>query len=104
MDKSKLDNILEKHKSQPVGNGYIDIIVSRDNYKSLISDLVVNGFNINGISWWEWCEDNNEEEYGLGGPVSIFYQGWFSELPIDFDSLTFSENMTNENKINYKFY
>lgn len=39
-NKYKLDLIIRKHKSQPVGCGYIDIIVSRNNYKSLIEEIV----------------------------------------------------------------
>lgn len=72
MDKTTLDKILEKHKAQPVGQGYIDIIVSRDNYKDFISDLVTSGHKIDSVSWREWCEDEKENEYGLGGPESVF--------------------------------
>lgn len=32
--------MVEKHRTQPVGHGYIDIIVSRDNYTDLISNLM----------------------------------------------------------------
>ncbi len=38
-----------------MGDGYIDIIVLSDNYKSLIADLLNNGYKIKSISWWEWC-------------------------------------------------
>jgi hypothetical protein len=55
MDKKILDDILQKHKAQPVGHSYIDIIVSRDNYRDFVSDLVTNGFKIESISWWELC-------------------------------------------------
>lgn len=93
MDKEKLDKIIEHHKAQPVGYGYIDIIVLRDNYKDFISDLVNNGFTVKCLSWWEWCPDGNESEYGLGGPESNFYKGWFSELSIDVDDLKLSAEM-----------
>ncbi|MBL7837147.1 MAG: hypothetical protein JNM67_06500 [Bacteroidetes bacterium] len=99
MDKSTLDNILEKHKAQPVGHGYIDIIISRDNYKDFISDLVASGYKIDCVSWWEWFEDRKENEFGLGGPKSIFYKGWFSEIPVDVDNFNFSADMTKENTI-----
>lgn len=99
MDKSTLDNILEKHKAQPVGHGYIDIIVSRDNYKDFISDLVTSGYKIDCVSWWEWCEDRKENEFGLGGPKSIFYKGWFSEIPVNVDNFNFSADTTKENII-----
>lgn len=96
MDKILLDNILEKHKAQPVGHGYIDIIVSRDNYKDFIAELLTNEFKINSISWWEWCEENSPGKYGLGGPESIFYKGWFSEIPVNVDEINFSINTASE--------
>jgi hypothetical protein len=99
MDKNTLDDILEKQKAQPVGHGYIDIIISRDNYKGFISDLVTNDFKIKSISWWEWCSDKKENEHGLGGPESIFYKGWFSEIPVDIDDLNFSTDTTKEDII-----
>lgn len=87
MDKVKLDNIIETHKAQPVGHGYIDIIVSRDNYKDFVADLVRNNYKIKSISWWEYCPKEKESNYGLGGPKSNYYDGWFSELPVDVDDL-----------------
>lgn len=99
MDKATLDSLLEKHKAQPVGNGYIDIIVSRDNYKMFVADLVTSGFKIDGVSWWEWCNDNSGNRYGLGGPKSIFYNGWFSEIPVDVDNFDFSADTTKDNVV-----
>ncbi|HWB28275.1 MAG TPA: hypothetical protein VG738_22535 [Chitinophagaceae bacterium] len=90
MDKKVLDDILQKHKAQPVGHGYIDIIVSRDNYKDFVSDLVTNGFKIKSISWWKWCADKKENEYGLGRLEGIFYKGCFSEIPVNVDDFNFS--------------
>ncbi|MES1182146.1 MAG: hypothetical protein ABUL44_05055 [Flavobacterium sp.] len=97
MDKTSLDQIIEKHKAQPVGHGYIDIIVSRDNYKDFVVDLVNNGFIIESISWWEWCPEEKENEYGLGGLQSQFYNGWFSELSIDVDDIKLKDEMKSEN-------
>jgi hypothetical protein len=99
MEKTKLDNLLEKHKAQPVGHGYIDIIVSRDNYKDFISDLVTNGYKIESVSWWEWCGEKKENEYGLGGPESVFYKGWFSEIPVHVDDFSFSTDTGKESII-----
>ena len=99
MDKTTLDNILEKHKAQPVGHGYIDIIVSRDNYKDFISDLVISGYKIDSVSWWEWYEDKKENKYGLGGPESFFYRGRFSEIPVNVDDFSFSTEVTKETVI-----
>jgi hypothetical protein len=99
MDKKILDDLLEKHKAQPVGHGYIDIIVSRDNYKDFVSELVANDFKIESISWWEWCADKEEGKYGLGGPESVFYNGWFSEIPLNVDDFNFSADTSKEDVI-----
>jgi hypothetical protein len=99
MDKTILDNIIEKHKAQPVGHGYIDIIVSRENYKDFISDLVTTGYKIESVSWWEWCDERKENKYGLGGPESIFYKGWFAEIPVPLDDFSFSKDTNKENII-----
>lgn len=99
MDKAILDNILEKHKAQPVGHGYIDIIISRDNYEDFILDLVTNGYKIDRVSWWEWCEGKKGNKYGLGGPKSVFYKGWFSEIPVDVDEFSFSAETSKESII-----
>ncbi|ULQ57123.1 hypothetical protein KJS94_02790 [Flavihumibacter rivuli] len=99
MDKALLDDIIEKNKAQPVGKGYIDIIVSRDNYKAFIIDLVANGFKITGVSWWEWHKENQEKQYGLGGPKSIFYEGWFFEIPVSVEDFSFSVDISKENII-----
>ena len=92
MDKENLDRLLETHKAQPVGHGYIDIIVNRENYKPFIEDLVSNGFKIESVSWWEWCPGENENEYGLGGPTSRHYDGWFSELSVPVDDIELPED------------
>ena len=99
MDKIKLDEILVKHKAQPVGHGYIDIIVSRNNYRGFVTDLVSNSYKVENISWWEWCPDGEESEYGLGGPESNFYKGWFSELSIDVDDLKLSTDLNKDELI-----
>jgi hypothetical protein len=48
-----LDNILEKNQTDIVGKGYIDIIVSRMNYKDLIAEILSEKIKIRAISWWE---------------------------------------------------
>src|SRR5687767_6691361 len=96
MNKETLDRLLVTHKAQPVGHGYIDIIVNRENYKSFVKDLVSNGFKIESVSWWEWCPGDKENEYGLGGPRSRYYDGWFSELSVQVDDIELSENDKNQ--------
>lgn len=99
MSKEKLDEIIEKYKAQPVGHGYIDIIVYRDNYKGFISELVNNSYQIQSISWWEWCPNEKKNEYGLGGPISKYYSGWFSELSIGLDYISLPVRLKNEELI-----
>lgn len=96
-NKKILDDLLNKYKAQPVGNGYIDIIVMRDNFKNLIIDLLNNNYEIRSVSWWEFCKKDEESLYGLGGPESIFYNGWFSEIPIDIDDI--SNNIEIDSKL-----
>jgi len=91
--KARLDELLEEYKAQPVGNGYIDIIVSRDNYRSLAKALIESGFTIEAISWWEYLENiDSPNSYGMGGPRSQFYSGWFAEACADTDDVPHSSN------------
>lgn len=99
MNKDRLDKILEDYKVQPVGDGYIDLIISRELYKQFVRTLLEESFVLRSISWWEWCPNNRESKYGLGGPKSKFYNGWFAELPIDIDDLNLSK-LSIENAIN----
>ncbi len=101
--KEKLDSLIKLYKAQPVGNGYIDIIVSRDYYKDFVRELINNGFVITSISWWEYCNDlMSKSKYGLGGPPSKFFDGWFSELCEDIDDVDTNEIDAIYNKIENK--
>ena len=94
--KGKLDQLLEAHKAQPVGTGYIDVIVQRDNYRALAHDLLTNDFEIEAISWWEYIEDSNQPpSYAIGGPKSRFYEGWFAETCTDLDELSTTGSATS---------
>jgi hypothetical protein len=92
---SKIEVILESHKSQPVGSGYIDIISSLKFIEDLIIDLTNLGVAINGVTWWCLCSEDNMKRYGcphgLGGPKSAFSDGWFSEMGIDYESFDISQ-------------
>ena len=81
VSKEELDNILAQYKAQPVGSGYIDVIVKRENVRPLIEELVGNEVPIELITWWEHVEPNKTRKgYGMGGPPSRYYDGWFSEV------------------------
>ena len=58
--KKKLDSIIHKYKCQPVGDGYIDIIVHRKYYKLFLSELTKIGILVNAVSWWQHCPTKSE--------------------------------------------
>ena len=92
--KARLDGLLEEYKAQPVGDGYIDIIVSRENYQPFAKALIESGFFIEAISWWEYIENiEAPNSYGMGGPRSRFYQGRFAETCTDVDDVPHSNNI-----------
>lgn len=79
--KSKIDELLIKYKVQPVGNGYYDLIVSKDNVKALIDELTALDVKVNEITWWCHCVESNKEcPHGMGGSESKYYEGMFSEM------------------------
>lgn len=94
MDKSILDKILLKNQAQPVGDGYIDIIINPDNTYNFITEIKKSGFILEGVSWWEYClEGIAEAKFGMGGPKSIFYNGYLAEIPIN-DIDHFEDNVS----------
>ena len=80
----KLDDLLVKYKVQPVGWGYIDCITMKDNFADFITEISELGIVIDYVSWWCYVNPQNPINmgcpHGLGGPVSDYYEGWFSEL------------------------
>ena len=81
--KENIDVLLERYKAQPVGKGYIDIIVMKENYKQFIDCIIKENCIIKTISWWEYCKTiDTKNRFGFGGPRSRYYSGWFSELSI----------------------
>ena len=80
MAKKYLDGLIEKYKVQPVGCGYIDCIVTFDNVFGFINDLSNANIKITGLTWWCYCKKNGFGcPHGMGGPLSRYYEGWFSE-------------------------
>jgi hypothetical protein len=86
VNKQELDAILEKHRVQPVGNGYIDLIVRRKNLQAFVRDIVDGGYPVQCVTWWEWCPKNEKNKFGLGGPKSEYFDGWFAELAVHDDN------------------
>ena len=92
--KSILDRIIAKHKAQPVGWGYIDIVVRREHYRNFVEDILRAGINIGSISWWEYVDEMGKPNtYGMGGPRSRFYDGWFAEVGTELDEVPLSHSI-----------
>ncbi len=93
-NKESLNTLLVKHRAQPVGSGYIDIIVMRENHRAFVEDILLAGFKISCISWWEYVDElDSSSKLGMGGPRSDYYSGWFSEITVDVDEIVSSKNV-----------
>jgi hypothetical protein len=87
---NQIEDLLEKNQAQPVGHGYIDIITDIKYLERLISELTQIGIVIDGVTWWCHCSEKNKYLYecphGMGGPRSVYFEGWYSEMGIDYES------------------
>ena len=103
VNKNVLDSVLLKYKAQPVGWGYRDIIVKKEFVENFIKEILSEGFNIDAIGWWEYCKTmDTKNQSGMGGPKSIFFDGWFSEIGFVGGfacRLTLSGNVTEKYKM-----
>lgn len=73
---------LEELKIQPVGDGMIDLICPPSNAAVFIDFCKRRGHKIYGFTWW--CSaDEHHKPCGMGGPKSKYFDGWFSEIPMD---------------------
>ncbi len=85
--KGKLNFLLLKHKVQPVGKGYSDCIVSPENLRDFVNALTKEDVRIKGLTWWCHSTEQNKKNYGcphgLGGPLSVYHNGMFSEMSLD---------------------
>jgi len=80
-DQLILNNILKKNKAQPVGWGYSEIIVKKEYVELFLMEVFSEGFNVISIGWWEYCSTmDKKSKLGMGGPKSIYFDGWFSEI------------------------
>jgi hypothetical protein len=84
-DQITLNNILKNNKAQPGGWGYGDIIVKKEFVENFIKEIIFEDFNIIYIGWWEYCSTmDTKNKIGMGGPKSIYFDGWFSEICLNF--------------------
>ena len=91
MKKIDLDNLIKQNKVQPVGRGYIDCIVTFDNVFEFLNGLSGIGIKVYGVTWWCHSKERNSGcPHGMGGPLSKYHDGWFSEMW--FEMLRFDNN------------
>lgn len=80
----KLNELLKKYCVEPIGNGYIECIVQKEFFINFVNELTKLGIAIEGCSWWCYVNPNFSNElgcpHGMGGPKSIYFDGWYSEL------------------------
>ena len=78
-----IEELLEAYQAQPVGNGYIDTILDKENSIHLINKLTKLPVAITRITWWCNCTPETKAKYdcphGMGGPGKKFGEGWYSE-------------------------
>jgi hypothetical protein len=78
-----IEALLEEYKVQPVGNGYIDLIIARSRVGELARELARLPVVVNTLSWWCHCTVESTKRlgcpHGYGGPENRFGEGWFSE-------------------------
>ena len=73
---------LEEMKIQPVGDGLIDLICAPENIDRFVDLCNEMGVTIQGFTWWCHVTEGHEP-CGMGGPVSKYFDGWFSEVPME---------------------
>lgn len=82
----QIEVLLTKYKVEPVGSGYIDCILMKDNLEEFIMEISNLGILAPYASWWCYVDPNESDTgcpHGMGGPKSVYYDGWFSELQND---------------------
>lgn len=101
-----LETLFRKHKVEPIGNGYIDCIIQKNNLKAFINEISSLGIIINTCSWWCYVNPNDINTgcpHGMGGPKSDYYERWYSELENDFCSIDEDGLNTALNLFNKEF-
>jgi len=105
---SAIETLLEKHQAQPVGIGYIDLILKKENALHLISELTNLSVAVYSLTWW--CHFTLETAsqlgcpHGYGGPSDKFGEGMFSECVYpDFDVFELPEPI-DENSLSVEVF
>ncbi len=73
---------LKELKIQPVGEGMIDLICPPESIGAFLDLCEADGSSIYGFTWWCHVTEGHAP-CGMGGPKSLYYDGWFSEIPME---------------------
>ena len=73
---------LEELKIQPAGEGMIDLICPPEQIDAFVDLCEAEGIPICGFTWWCHVTEGHTP-CGMGGPKSRYYDGWFSEIPME---------------------
>jgi hypothetical protein len=79
---SAIETLLEKYKVLPVGAGYIDLILDREDAVDLVDELASIPIALRQISWWCHCTGTSSGSgcpHGGGGPKIGSGPAYFSE-------------------------
>lgn len=78
-----IERLMEKYQAQPVGNGYIDLIINGSDAPKLITELATLPVAVVHLTWWCLCTPDSKLQlgcpHGMGGPTNRSGPGWFSE-------------------------
>lgn len=78
-----IEGLLEKYQVQPVGNGFVDLIIEKEKSLNLIDEFSSLSVAVSSISWWCHYTDETKSKYGcphgMGGPLNRYGEGMFSE-------------------------
>ena len=78
-----IEGLLEKYQVQPVGTGFIDLILEKGISLNLIGELTELSVAVENLSWWCNVTPENKLKYGCphgyGGPIKKHGKGFFSE-------------------------
>jgi hypothetical protein len=79
----EIEGLLEKYEIQPVGTGYIDLILERGKTAHLVQELARLPVAVHYIAWWCHCTPESKLSlgcpHGAGGPPNRLGLGWYSE-------------------------
>lgn len=110
LNQIQIERLLEKYKTQPVGDGYIDIITPKDFIEPLLDGFTDINVAVECVTWWCHCSENNKNQFGcphgMGGPKSNFFDGWFSEMGFEFETFQIPnekfQNLNYDNELKNK--